>query len=96
MRILEEAATEASDRVTSEAAGGQGLRPARFALLYALGATLALAALYLAIVGTDGVHWGALAGLAAFVAVSSGLLYLRCCVGTWRASPRPKSSCSRR
>ena len=62
--------------MTSEAAGGHGLRPARFALLYALGATLALAALYLAIVGTDSIHWSALAGLAVFVVVSSGLLYL--------------------
>ncbi len=61
--------------MTGEAAGGQGLRPARFVILYALLASAALACLYLAVAGTD-ISWGAVLGLAAFVVLSSVALYL--------------------
>jgi PAS domain S-box-containing protein len=62
--------------VTGKAAGGGALRPARFALIYALLAAAALTGLYVALAGTDDIGWIAVLGLAAFVLVSSAGLYL--------------------
>ncbi|HTN81410.1 MAG TPA: PAS domain S-box protein, partial [Acidimicrobiales bacterium] len=62
--------------MTGEAAGGHALRPARFALLYAIGAAAALTLLYLVVAGSSNRRWGAIAGLAAFVVLSTVGLYL--------------------
>jgi PAS domain S-box-containing protein len=62
--------------VRGEAAGGHGLRPARFAFLYAIGASAALAILYLVVAGSDRAQWAAIAGIAIFVVVSTvGLFF---------------------
>ena len=58
--------------MSSEPAGGSGIGPARFAFVYALGATAAFAAAD----SSETPLWGAIAGLAAFVVVSTVLLYV--------------------
>ena len=61
----------------SEPAGGSGIGPARFAFVYAVGATAALTVLYFAVAdSSDAPLWGAIAGLAAFVLLSTVVLYV--------------------
>ncbi len=61
----------------SEPAGGSGIGPARFAFVYALGASAALTVLYFAVADSSVAPlWGAIAGLATFILFSTVVLYV--------------------